>query len=196
MLIPLGILGAAGAFDSDYELINTQIISGTGITAVGFENYPMTYKQLQVRIVYQVNTSTTANYGLVLSIGSSVQNHSVHHVFGNGSAVNSRAQSSTYTSGGGLIPYPQPAAFGGTINPSSFQSQFVAGIIDILDYASTTKNKTLRVFSGHTIGSSSNVTLGSGLVNTTSAMNTFTFYAANGPAFTVGSRFSLYGIRG
>jgi hypothetical protein len=78
-------------------------------------------------------------------------------------------------------------------------SVFGAGVVDILDAFSTTKNKTVRAFSGNytaanNLGDRQIVHLASGVYLSTTAINSLTLYAANN--LVAGSRFSLYGIRG
>lgn len=198
MLIPLGFWAASGASVSTgaFEQIASSIISGTTNT-VTFSSIPQTYKHLQLRITYQVNTSTTSEYGLTINPNSGVANSAFHWLAGNGTSVYSTVRSATNTANYGLIPYVQPSSVGGsTINPSTYQSQFVTGIVDILDYASTTKNKTFKSFSGHTVGGTYNVSLASMLMADTAAITQLSMYASNAPNYTVGSRFSLYGIKG
>jgi hypothetical protein len=198
MSFGLGFWAAAGAgAPTDYELISTTVVSGTTTNLVTFSSIPQTYKHLQMRFTYQVNTSSSNEYGLTVNPNSGIGNSAFHWLAGNGSSVYSTSRTSTNTANYGLVPYPQPSSIGGTVNPSSSQSQFVAGIVDILDYASSTKNKTFKSFSGlANVASSNNVTLSSMLMNDTAAITQLSMYASNAPNYTVGSRFSLYGIKG
>ena len=68
-------------------------------------------------------------------------------------------------------------------------------IIDIIDYASTTKNKTVRAFFGLDLNGSGSVTLGSGLWMNTNAITDININAAADP-MAAGSTFALYGIKG
>jgi hypothetical protein len=69
-----------------------------------------------------------------------------------------------------------------------------AGIIDIHDYASTTKNKTTRMFGGIDKNGSGEVSLFSGLWRNTSAITSINIYMSSGN-WTTDSTFSLYGIK-
>jgi hypothetical protein len=70
----------------------------------------------------------------------------------------------------------------------------MGGILDILDYGSTTKNKTVRLLQGFP-GSLKIIRLISGARYNTAAVTSVTFTAQAG-SFTTASRFSLYGIKG
>jgi len=71
------------------------------------------------------------------------------------------------------------------------------GIIDILDYASTTKNKTVRSFAGTNNNTTTNgeVDLFSGLWKSTSAITSISIIIGSG-SFATSTTVSLYGIRG
>jgi hypothetical protein len=83
-------------------------------------------------------------------------------------------------------------------NSANIANAFAVGIIDILDYTSTTKNKTLRSLSGADFNSAGGaVFLSSMLWNLTSAINsiTFTADATYSVYFSSGSSFALYGVK-
>jgi hypothetical protein len=67
-------------------------------------------------------------------------------------------------------------------------------LIDILDYASTTKNKTLRGFTGADLNGSGNSNIVSGLWINTAAITSIQIIA-EATAFKAGSTFALYGIK-
>jgi hypothetical protein len=66
-----------------------------------------------------------------------------------------------------------------------------SGVLDILDYVSTTKNKTVRAIYGHHSG----VSLFSGFINNQAAVSKISLIAGLGAYSTI-SRFSLYGLKG
>jgi hypothetical protein len=76
----------------------------------------------------------------------------------------------------------------------SISNNFAVYIIDILDYASTSKAKTARVFSGRDQKGSGEVELRSGLWTSTAAINRIDIVI--GGSFTTTSTFALYGIKG
>jgi hypothetical protein len=191
-LFPLGILSAAGAggVAGDYELIQTQIL-GSNTPSITFSNlgeYSSTYKHLQIRFA---GRATTADHGTELAIrfnSISTNSYSWHYLRagGNGSNVSSSAGSTT----NGMFVGQFSASLAATNN-------FGAGVIDILDAYSTTKNKTVRGFSGFTDSGLNRINLYSGSFQSTNSTTSLIISTQN---FTdniiTGSRFSLYGIRG
>jgi hypothetical protein len=69
------------------------------------------------------------------------------------------------------------------------------GIIDIHDYASTTKNKTVRIWTGDDRNGSGRTALSSGLWMNTSAINRVDITTASGN-WTTASTIALYGMKG
>jgi hypothetical protein len=70
---------------------------------------------------------------------------------------------------------------------------FAASIIDILDFASSNKTKTIRSLSGQVRPSDESVALFSGLYNSTSPITSITIFR-EGSNLAIGSRLSLYGV--
>lgn len=70
-----------------------------------------------------------------------------------------------------------------------------AVVVDILDYANTNKNKTIRVLAGVDNNGSGEVALNSGLWPSTSALNTIKILTTSGNLNQYSS-FALYGIKG
>jgi hypothetical protein len=76
---------------------------------------------------------------------------------------------------------------------------FGVSIIDIHDYASTTRNKTFRFLTGNDRNGAGILALFSGLWMSTSAITSLTFVPNNiggAQTFISGTTFSLYGIKG
>jgi hypothetical protein len=73
-------------------------------------------------------------------------------------------------------------------------------IMDIHDYSNTTRNKTIRTFSGNDRNGAGITGIWSGLYINTSAISSLTFYANNSVStttyFTSNTVISLYGIKG
>jgi hypothetical protein len=179
MLIPFGILSAAGEIvdvAGTYELISTTILGGTA-SSVTFSNlgdYSSTYKHLQLRVAGNNTTSGAWRFRLN---GDTGNNYSYHLLFGNGSSVasvNGTSESSGY--------------FGFATANANVSA---ASVMDILDFASTTKNKTTRTLNGDV---NFNVILASSAWYSTDAVTSLTLLA--NVNFVTGSRFSLYGIKG
>jgi hypothetical protein len=189
MLIPLGFLaGSGGGVDTDYELIETSVVSGSStstITFSGLGTYSTTYKHLQIRYAARSSVSATWDSGVLRFNSDTGNNYAIHGLGGTGSG-------SPYSEAGATRASILLAA-GGLAGNLLTTNSFTGSVIDILDPYSTTKNKTTRELSGAT-GSEFRVRLGSGLwMNTASVTTIALTCSAN---WLAGSRFSLYGIRG
>jgi hypothetical protein len=176
MLIPLGILAASGAAAGDYELISTAFGTGSNTEFI-FSSIPSTYKHLQIR--YSLQTTGTSAF-LRMQFNSVTSNsYAVHELSGQGSTTfsqNGINQTNMYIRG---------------LPTDSVSNNHSGGVVDILDYSSSTKNTTHRTLSGNY----QTVSLGSGFINNTSAISSIRFFPNDG-AFTSASRISLYGIKG
>jgi hypothetical protein len=75
---------------------------------------------------------------------------------------------------------------------------FTAGVIDLLDYASTTKNKTLRAIRGGDKNGSGNISLHSIGWYGTNKLNAISsiYIKPDAGQFEQYSQFSLYGVKG
>jgi hypothetical protein len=175
---------------SSYESIATVTGNGSS-TSLTFSSIPSTYKHLQIRGIgktialqrstllgIQFNSDTGANY-------------TTHRLIGDGSnAAATGATATTYTS------FRDTLAASQTSLPD-MANIMGAVIIDILDYANTSKNKTVRGFGGVDGNYASvdfEVNLISGLWLNTAAISSITLVAND--SFTTASTFALYGIKG
>ena len=186
-LFPFGILSAAGAgvVAGDYELIETQIL-GSATSSITFSNlglYAATYKHLQIRATTRTTESAAESAVRIRFNSDTGANYAWHFLFGNGSTVSPSADVSQTA----IYPF---ASVGNTQTANGFG----VFVIDILDYSSTTKNKTTRAFTGYASGTN-RIALASGLWQNTSAI-TSVFFGPNTSNWATGSRFSIYGIRG
>ncbi len=178
--------------------IASQVITGSTTGSFLFSSIPQTFTHLQLRVSFMVNTSTSNDYGLALYIngdGSST-NNSNHQLFGDGSTAYSRGIANQNPISYGDVLFPYSTLVGGSsINPSSMQSNRVVAIVDYLDYTNTNKNKTIKILGGWDNNGSGAVFMNSKLWNNTAAVSSIGGFCDNGPNFTVGSRFDLYGIQ-
>ena len=114
--------------------------------------------------------------------GDTAGNYPYHNLYGTGSAVGA---------GGGAS---QTAILISTEHTVATYPN--VGIIDIVDYANTSKNKTVKAISGsnqNTTGgvNTGNIELASGAWLSTSAINSLTFFVGGG---TFTGTISLYGV--
>jgi hypothetical protein len=182
MLIPIGFLGAGGAAGS-FELISTTLLS-TSTASVSFSSIVGTYKHLQIRFTARsVDNGTFPDLKIRLNSDTGT-NYSYHRLRGYGSGVDSGSWTST-----------DHIRWGAASKTSTTTNSFYAGIADILDYASTTKNTTTRFLGGHTADGYDDIRLESGLWINTAAVSSILLFPSSGN-FAANSRFSLYGIKG
>ena len=157
------------------------IASATGTGSSGtitFSSIPQTYKHLQIRLMYQGVSGTAL---LLRFNGDSGSNYPFHRMYGDGSTVTAQgysAQNAIYCSS----------------SSSTTSNTMATVIIDIHDYASTTKNKTTRGFAGFDANGSGRGELNSGLWLNTNAITSLDLISS-GTAFTTTSSFALYGIK-
>lgn len=187
--VSVGIMdGAGGAAGGSFESIQTA--TGTGSSAtINFNSIPSDYKHLQIR--YFTKTTNSSIYGMSMRLnGISTSSYSSHQLDGDGSSV----------SASGSASQTEMQLFTGLGSPGSDYTNLGAvGIIDLHDYASTTKNKTVRSFTGYDFNYlysvAGSVGLRSGLFISTNAVTSvsITLAASN---FSTQTVFSLYGIKG
>jgi hypothetical protein len=187
MLIPFGVLSAAGAEVVDagaYELIASEILgsSQASVTFSSLATYASIYKHLHLRLVARDTVSATGSF-MKLTFNGATTGMNEHYLNGNGSSV-----TSAYFASGSSIN------FGSITGNTATASSFGAALVDILDAFSSTKNTTTRSLDG-VASSVNNINLRSGLWNSTASITSVTVAAAN-TSFVAGSRFSLYGIKG
>jgi hypothetical protein len=181
----IGIIASSGKVaGGDYESIATA--NGTGSAGtITFSSIPSTYKHLQIRGIGR----TTATGGIQTTLRMRVNGYSstypFHRLLGNGSSAS--ASSST------TEVYFQDVVSVATNSATS--NAMGAFVIDILDYANTNKNKTIRSLSGTDGNGAGEVIFGSGLYMETTAISSITL-EANGQNWTSTTSFALYGIKG
>jgi hypothetical protein len=188
MPIPLGILavaGAGGGAGAAYEQIATTIL-GSSAASVTFSTSGLgaTYKHLQIRAVNRNTASNVANWNSMQFNNDTASNYSSHLLYGTGSAAQSDGLANQSYVWLTQTPSAQAPA-----------NAFGALVVDILDPFSTTKNKTVRTLGGYRNASEQSIQLNSGNWRNTAAVTSILIFS-QGNSFDIGSRFSLYGIRG
>jgi hypothetical protein len=171
-----------GAFVS----IATVTSSGSSAT-LSFTSIPSTYSSLQIRFMYRYSAAVDTTNTLFTVNSDSGSNYAFHEINGNGTTVAASGTATTTAMRYGRAPGTTTAA-----------NIFGVGIMDIHDYASTTKYKTFRTLYGcdaNTGTTAYPVRLFSGLWQNTNAISTITFPAPSG-TWASGTVFSLYGIKG
>jgi hypothetical protein len=164
---------------NSYESIATA--NGTGSSGtVTFSSIPSTYQHLQIRAI--VKNSSSASYANMRFNSDSATNYNNHYLDGSGASVTAGANVS------------DDKLYFGYTTISTDTNTFGVMVVDILDYANTNKNKTIRSLNGRDTNGSGYIELASGAWRNTNAVTDISIFMANN--FTTGSTFALYGIKG
>jgi hypothetical protein len=184
-ILDAGAGGGGGA----YESIATATGTGSSGT-ITFSSIPSTYTSLQIRILSKTirTGSSGTNDGFLQFNGDTGSNYSYHYLIGDGSSP---------SAAGGASQTSMRIARIDQSNFTGLTNMMATAIIDIHDYASTTKAKTVRYISGNSTNNvgDGQVNLGSGGWFSTSAVNQVSIFVS-GTSFTTSTVISLYGIKG
>lgn len=189
MLIPMGFLAASGAGAAGaYDLISTSLISTT-TASVTFSSLPTEYSHLQIRLTGRSNRADYQDQIAIRLNGVTSNVYISHNMRGNGTNVASGYQD--------IFGYIFSSSGFDLFSTNETSGAFGAGIIDILDFKSTLKTKTIRMFSGIAGGTQSKqINLTSGMnPGSTAALTSVTIFPRNG-SWVSGTRISIYGIKG
>lgn len=169
----------------DFQSIATTTVGVGGQATITFSSIPSTYTHLQIRCMAQTNRgSVSYDGGKTTFNGDTASNYSSHTLVGTGATATSGSLLTTYMQ----LPW---VGFGTTTG-----SNWGGTIIDILDYANTSKFKTVRALGGADGNGSGYVTLTSGNWRSTSAITSISITPDGGTTFSQYSSFALYGIKG
>jgi len=164
-----------GAYDS---LATVTLAAST--TTVTFAGIPSGYKHLQMRFT-AINASAAQSVIMRYNADSS-SSYAKHAFVGYRTGTQAAGYTGSYFNlqgyvAGSTTPYP------------------VVGVVDVLDYASTSKNKTTRILSGWDGNSSGEVGIVSGLYASTNSITSMTISLESGGSFAANSSFALYGVK-
>jgi hypothetical protein len=160
-----------------YDSLATVTVGSTAQASITFSGIPQTYTHLQVRGI--VKNTTGATNPLITFNSDTATNYAWHQMYGNGASAVATAS-------------PTNAGIGITYAGAS---QFSGFVMDILDYASINKNKTIRSIGGVDNNGSGYSVLASGVwLNSSSAINSFTLTTGS-TTFTQYSSIALYGVK-
>jgi hypothetical protein len=170
-----------------YESIATATVGSGGAGSISFTSIPSTFKHLQIRGIARDNRSAAANMMKTWVNNDTGANYTDHWLYGDGSTADVFAE----TTGAN---HTQIVRISSASTSSNIFGSFV---VDILDYANTSKYKTFKVLSGFDGNGSGLIFFTSGLWLSTSAINRIDFAvgAAGGSLFSEHSSFALYGIK-
>lgn len=162
-----------------YESIATVALSGNQ-TVISFTSIPSTYQHLQLRITARSSVSDWAS--IKFNSDSTGSNYRWHLLYGDGSSTG--ASNGTGNSLGVLT------FLGNSSNVSN-------AVIDILDYKSSVKHKTVRSLGGYDGNGSSQVNFISNLwfPSSVASISQIDIQLNSSGTFQQYSHFALYGIR-
>jgi hypothetical protein len=168
---------------SGYDALSTVTVPSGGSASITFTGIPQIYTHLQIRYIARANAAVA---GFLLWFNSDTSaNYSGHYLEADGSSV---------VSGGFVSSTPPFIAY---CAPSSSGSNiFGTGVIDILDYANTNKNKTIRSLTGEDNNGSGYTGLISSSWRNTATVNTISLQPQSTNSFVQYTSFALYGIKG
>ena len=172
-----------GAVGGDYESIATVTVGSGGAANVEFTSISGSYQHLQIRGVVRGTAADTDVAIRVQLNGDTGSNYAAHQLSGDGSGTSAAATSSASLMNLGNVAAANASA-----------SIFGACVIDLLDYASSSKAKTLRSFSGNDRNGSGIVTIRSGLWTSTNAVTSVKIYPSSGN-WAQHSTLALYGVK-
>ena len=167
-----------------YDALSTVTVPSGGVASITFAGIPQGYKHLQLRVLSRLDY---ANWWASLSMrfnGDSANNYSYHDLFGQGSsasAQNAASQNKMY--------------IGWAAGTTTSSNVFGAIVTDVLDYASTAKNKTVRSLTGVDGNGGGIVSLESNAWYSTNPVTSISIIPNSGTTFQEYSQFTLYGIR-
>jgi len=189
----IGIMASANwasANASSFESIATATGTGSSGT-ITFSSIPSTYKHLQIRAIARdtyTGGNDDANYTITFNNTTTGLKYTGHYLRGNGSAA----------SAGANTGQNQFYIYNGEMDSGATANAMGVAIIDLIDYADTSKYKTMRYFTGadaNTASTNFHVALGSGVFMDTTAISSIQITSANAN-FTSTTQFALYGIKG
>ena len=158
-------------------------VGSAGASTITFSSIPSTYKHLQIRAIARSARTEPEDYIYLRFNSDTGNNYAWHSLEGSGSAAAAQGVASTAQIFTMWITTAQSSA-----------NIFGAGVIDILDYANTSKFKTVRTLTGDDKNGSGYILLNSGLWRNTNAVSTITLTNHGATNFQQYSSFALYGI--
>jgi hypothetical protein len=172
---------------NSYESIATTTLS-TGSASITFSSIVGTYTHLQIRYIARDERAVTAGNAVFASFNSdtTAANYKSHDLNGNGAAAASE-----------VIAGNTRGLYAGAAAGNSNGANIFSGVVvDILDYANTSKYKTVRTIMGIDNNGLGEILFASGLWMNTAAITSITLKNSTDNLFKQYSSFALYGIKG
>jgi len=169
---------------NNFVSIATQVVGAGGQSTITFTNIPQNYTHLQLRtLLRNTLTGATEAYSAMIFNGDTGNNYGYNQIWVNGTAVTFNF----YSTGVGNLPGPEATNDGRTTGT------YAAGIMDILDYSSTVKNKSYRALTGFDDNGFGFIFHMAGTWNSLSPIYGIQI-SSGATSFKAGSQIALYGI--
>ena len=181
---------------NSFESIATYTATG-GETSFTFSSIPQTYKSLQIRWMYRDagNGTVAGTCSLAVNMNGTTDDLPYHQLYGNGTSAVANGYSNT--SGSYYLVYGA-----GILANTASANMYGVGIMDILDYSTTTKLKTIRTINGSERNGLANSVGEPGIINLSSSFRTTNTNAITSVklqswynSFVAGTTFAHYGIK-
>ncbi len=171
---------ATSAFDS----LGTVLLSSNA-TTITFSNIPQIYSHLQLRVSARATRSNSNNnFYIAFNNDTTSTNYYGHYILGDGASASG---GSLQLTGMGILFSVAPAA-------TSTSNVFGSSVVDILDYANTSKNTTIRGISGYDANGSGNAGIHAGAWFNSAAVSTLTLQTYF-DQYATQTLVSLYGVK-
>lgn len=172
-----------GAYDA---LATVTVPSGGTAASITFAGIPAGYKHLQIRAIARASTGAANNAYITLN-GDTAANYSHHQIYGDGASTGAGGVANQSASGVPMFNFT---------NSTYAANLFGVGVMDILDYANTSKYKTVKLLTGNDVnGSGGYIIMRSAGWRNTAAITSITFTPDGGSSFDQYSSFALYGVK-
>ena len=173
------------AITGNYYSISTATITSGGTASITFSSIPSTYTHLQIRGITRgsrSNINTNVYFGF--NTDTTTSNYYGHGLYGDGSTTGALGKIGSSTN-----------ALLASVADTATANAFSGFVIDILDYASTSKNKTSRSLNGYDTNGAGQIWMQSGLwMNSSTAISSIQITDPLGN-FLQYSSFALYGVK-
>ena len=167
---------------NNYASIETISITNTSTSAITFKGIPQNYRHLQIRAILRNSGANTEALSSMVFNGDTSANYSTGYLYGTGASVATAHTAST--------------SFGYFIDGNgsgTLSNVFASGVVDIPDYAVTSKYKTARGLSGWDANGSGFNFLTSSNWRSYAPITSITITCGQGN-FAQNSHFALYGL--
>lgn len=167
----------------EMDLLARTTVGSGGAGSIDFNSIPQTYTHLEVRLT--VRGTTAANNDWMFFTLNGQATGTSHYLSGNGAATDVW----NYVNSGQPLTMNMPCA-------NATSGIFGCGIIRVLDYTNTAKNKTSMILSGHDRNGAGIIMLSSHLLTSTAAVTAISLKPWGLSSFAQHTVASLYGVVG